>query len=189
MPNEETKEILDSCRASMDKTVGNLQAELAKVRTGRASPGLLDGVMVDYYGAPTPLKKLATVSAPEPRLLVVQPFDASSVAAIEKGIMRSDLGLMPRKDGKLIRVPIPELTGERRKELVKHIKHVAEEHKQSVRHERRDALALLKELEKDGAVDEDEARRTQKAVQDMTDAHCAKIDEHAARKEKEILTV
>jgi ribosome recycling factor len=187
MPSPEIKEILDTCKDSMDKTVGNLQAELAKVRTGRASPGLLDGVMVDYYGTPTPLKKLATVSAPEPRLLTVQPFDVSSVASIEKGIMKSDLGLMPQKDGKLIRVPIPELTGERRKELVKHLKHVAEDHKQSVRHERRDALALLKDLE--GSVEEDELRRGQKAVQDLTDAHCAKIDEHAARKEKEILTV
>ena len=187
MPSEETKQILDACKASMEKTVGNLQAELAKVRTGRASPGLLDGVMVDYYGTPTPLKKLASVSAPEPRLLVVQPFDVSAVANIEKGIMKSDLGLMPQKDGKLIRVPIPELTGERRKELVKHIKHVAEEHKQSVRHERRDALELLKDLE--GSIEEDEIRRAQKSVQDLTDAHCARVDEHAARKEKEILTV
>jgi ribosome recycling factor len=187
MPSPEIQEILDTCRASMDRTVANLQAELAKVRTGRASPGLLDGVMVDYYGTPTPLKKLATVSAPEPRLLTVQPYDASSVASIEKGIMKSDLGLMPQKDGKLIRVPIPELTGERRKELVKHLKHVAEEHKQSVRHERRDALALLKDLE--GSLEEDELRRAQKSVQDLTDAHCARIDEHAARKEKEILTV
>ena len=187
MANDEIKDILAACKESMEKTVGNLQTALAKVRTGRASPGLLDGVMVDYYGTPTPLKKLATVSAPEPRLLTVQPFDASAVANIEKGIMKSDLGLMPQKDGKLIRVPIPELTGERRKELVKHIKHVTEDHKQSVRHERRDSLALLKELE--GSVEEDEVRRSQKAVQDLTDAHCAKIDEHAARKEKEILTV
>ena len=187
MPSQEIKDVLDSCKESMEKTVGNLQAELAKVRTGRASPGLLDGVMVDYYGTPTPLKKLASVSAPEPRLLVVQPFDVSAVANIEKGIMKSDLGLMPQKDGKLIRVPIPELTGERRKELVKHIKHVAEEHKQSVRHERRDALELLKDLE--GSIEEDEIRRAQKSVQDLTDAHCAKVDEHAARKEKEILTV
>src|SRR5262245_16939866 len=187
MPSQEIKDVLDSCKESMEKTVGNLQTELAKVRTGRASPGLLDGVMVDYYGTPTPLKKLASVSAPEPRLLVVQPFDVSAVANIEKGIMKSDLGLMPQKDGKLIRVPIPELTGERRKELVKHIKHVAEEHKQSVRHERRDALELLKDLE--GSVEEDEIRRAQKSVQDLTDAHCVKVDEHAARKEKEILTV
>jgi ribosome recycling factor len=187
MPSQEIKEVLDSCKESMDKTVQNLQTELAKVRTGRASPGLLDGVMVDYYGSPTPLKKLATVSAPEPRLLLVQPFDVSAVGSIEKGIMKSDLGLMPQKDGKLIRVPIPELTGERRKELVKHIKGVAEEHKQSVRHERRDALELLKDLE--GSIEEDEIRRAQKSVQDLTDAHCAKVDEHAARKEKEILTV
>jgi ribosome recycling factor len=187
MASQEIKEILDSTRDAMDKTVGNLQAALAKVRTGRASPGLLDGVMVDYYGTPTPLKKLATVSAPEPRLLVVQPFDGGAVTSIEKAIMKSDLGLMPQKDGKLIRVPIPELTGERRKELVKHLKGVAEEHKQSVRHERRDALALLKDVE--GSVEEDEVRRAQKSVQDLTDAHCAKIDEHAARKEKEILTV
>ena len=187
MPSEETREIIDACKAAMEKTVGNLQAELAKVRTGRASPGLLDSVMVEYYGTPTPLKKLASVSAPEPRLLVVQPFDVTAVASIEKGIMKSDLGLMPQKDGKLIRVPIPELTGERRKELVKRIKGIGEEHKQSVRHERRDSLALLKELE--GSVEEDEIRRSQKAIQDLTDAHCAKIDEHEARKEKEILTV
>jgi len=187
MPSDETREVIDTCKESMEKTVANLAAELAKVRTGRASPGLLDGVMVDYYGTATPLKKLASVSAPEPRLLVVQPFDVSAVASIEKGIMRSDLGLMPQKDGKLIRVPIPELTGDRRKELVKRIKGIAEEHKQSVRHERRDALALLKELE--SSVQEDEIRRAQKSVQDLTDSHCAKIDEHEARKEKEILTV
>jgi ribosome recycling factor len=187
MPSSETREVIDTCKDAMEKTVGNLVAELGKVRTGRASPGLLDSVMVEYYGTPTPLKKLASVSAPEPRLLVVQPFDTSAVASIEKGIMKSDLGLMPQKDGKLIRVPIPELTGERRKELVKRIKGIAEEHKQSIRHERRDALALLKELE--DSVEEDEIRRSQKAIQDLTDAHCARIDEHEARKEKEILTV
>jgi ribosome recycling factor len=187
MPSQETKEILDSCKSSMEKTVANLVAELAKVRTGRASPGLLDGVMVEYYGTPTPLKKLASVSAPEPRLLTLQPFDAGSVASIEKAIMKSDLGLMPQKDGKLIRVPIPELTGDRRKELVKRIKSIAEDHKLSVRHERRDSLALLKELE--DSVEEDEIRRSQKAIQDLTDTYCAKVDEHEARKEKEILTV
>jgi len=187
MPSEEIKEILDSCKSLMEKSVANLQVELAKVRTGRASPGLLDGIMVDYYGTATPLKKLASVSAPEPRLLMIQPFDVTAVASIEKAIMKSDLGLMPQKDGKLIRVPIPELTGDRRKELVKRIKGIAEEHKQSVRHERRDALALLKELE--DSVEEDELRRAQKTVQDLTDAHCGKVDEHEARKEKEILTV
>jgi ribosome recycling factor len=187
MPSDDIKEILDSCKDLMGKTISNLQAELAKVRTGRASPGLLDGIQVEYYGTPTPLKKLASVSAPEPRLLMIQPFDATAVASIEKAIMKSDLGLMPQKDGKLIRVPIPELTGDRRKELVKRIKGIAEEHKQSVRHERRDALALLKELE--GSVEEDELRRAQKSIQDLTDAHCAKVDEHEARKEKEILTV
>ena len=188
MPSPEIKEILDACKESMEKTVGNLQAALAKVRTGRASPGLLDGVMVDYYGTPTPLKKLATVSAPEPRLLMVQPFDVSAVANIEKGIMKSDLGLMPQKDGKLIRVPIPELTGERRKELVKHLKGVAEDHKQSVA-ARTARRARAAQGARGRRIEEDEIRRAQKSVQDLTDAHCAKVDEHVARKEKEILTV
>jgi ribosome recycling factor len=144
---------------------------------------------VDYYGTATPLKSLATISAPEARLLVVQPFDPGAIDEIERGIMKADLGVSPNSDGKLIRVPIPELTEERRREYVKAVKKLAEERKVSVRNGRRDALALLKDMEKSKEIAEDESRRGQKQVQDMTDEHTNQIDQLLAAKEQEILTI
>jgi ribosome recycling factor len=189
MPSEEVQLVLDECKTAMDKSVASFQTDISKLRTGRANPALLDGVSVDYYGTPTALRKLATISVPEPRLLTIQPFDPKALAEIERGILKAGLGLTPKNDGKVVRVPIPELTEERRRELVKHMNKIAEEHKQSIRGARRDSLALIKDLEREGSVDEDESRRTQKLVQDLTDQHCARIDELAGKKEQEILTV
>jgi ribosome recycling factor len=189
MASEEVQLVLEEGKAAMDKSVGSFQSDIAKLRTGRANPALLDGIIVDYYGTPTALRKLATVSVPEPRLLTIQPFDPKAAADIERAILKSDLGLTPKNDGKLVRVPIPELTEERRRDLVKHMKKIAEEHKKSIRGARRDSLSLIKDLEKEGQVDEDESHRAQKSVQDLTDQHCARIDELATKKEQEILTV
>ncbi len=175
--------------SAMSKSLESLQRELAKVRTGRANPVLLEGVLVDYYGTPTPLKSLATVSAPEARLLVVQPYDPGATDEIERGILKADLGLTPNSDGKVIRVPVPELTEERRRDLVKTVKKMGEEHKVGVRNGRRDAMSLLKELEKSGDIAEDECRASQKKVQDMTDDYAKRIDELLASKEEEILTI
>ena len=141
--------IFTQLQKEMDQSVGALRKDLAKIRTGRASTALLEHIVVDYYGATTPLNQLATLSAPEPRLLVVQPYDRSAMGNIEKAILKSDLGLTPNNDGKIIRVPIPQLTEERRKELVKHVKKIGEEFRVSVRNHRRDAVEHLKEAEKE----------------------------------------
>src|SRR3989449_2790151 len=146
------EEFLTDATRRMDKSIESTRQEFNSVRTGRASPALLDRVQVDYYGTPTPLKNLATISAPEPRLLNVQPFDPGSVKAIEKAIQESDLGLQPSNDGKLVRLPVPQLTEERRKDLVKVVRHMAEEHRIAVREVRRDALKRLQELVKNGEV-------------------------------------
>jgi ribosome recycling factor len=153
-----TDEVLASCKDDMDKTIGAFKRELSHVRTGRANTALLDGIQVEYYGAKTPLNQLATLSAPEPTLLVIQPFDKGSVAAIEKAIKASDLGLNPQNDGKLIRVPVPPLTEERRRDLVKHTRKLAEDYRVSVRSHRRDSLEMLKELEKERTITEDDRR-------------------------------
>lgn len=189
MASEEVDLVLEESKDSMDKGVAAFATEAAKVRTGRASPGLLDGVMVDYYNTPTPLKKLATVNVPEPRLIVVQPFDPQGISDIERGILKANLGLTPSNDGKVVRVPIPELSEERRRELVKQVKKLAEEHKQGVRHARRDAISMLKDLQKEGSIDEDESRRGQSKVQDLTDAATTEIDKQVETKEEEILRV
>jgi ribosome recycling factor len=160
-----------------------------KVRTGRASTALLDGIQVDYYGTPTPLNQLANMSTPDPRLIVVSPYDKGSITAIEKAIQASDLGLTPSNDGKVVRIPIPPLTEERRKELVKHIHRLAEDHKVGVREGRRDALSMLKDLESEGAVPADDRRREEKKIQGLTDDYVKKIDEMTAQKEEEILQV
>ena len=173
----------------MDKSLRSLRAELQKVRTGRASTALLDGLQVDYYGAPTPLNQLANLLTPDPRLIVVSPFDKSVMQAIEKAILSSDLGLTPSNDGKVIRIPIPPLTEERRKELVKHVHRLAEDHKVGVREARREALSLLKDLESDGSVPQDERHRAEKATQKLTDDFVKKIDDMTAQKEEEILQV
>src|SRR5438034_7237480 len=155
----------------MDKSVETTHHEFNSIRTGRASAALLDHVQVDYYGTATPLNQLATINVPEPRLLTIQPFDPSSLKSIEKAIMESDLGLTPSNDGKLIRLPIPQLTEERRKELVKVVRHVAEEGRVAVRNVRRDAIHHLKELVDKSEVGKDEEHRAEERVQKLTDDH------------------
>ena len=173
----------------MDKSVETTQHEFNSIRTGRASAALLDHVAVDYYGTPTPLNQLATINVPEPRMLTVQPFDPSSMKAIEKAIMESDLGLTPSNDGKIIRLPIPQLTEERRKELVKVVKHLAEEGRVAVRNVRRDVMHDLKELVKDGEVGDDEEHRAEDRAQKVTDEHVKRIDDLLKHKEDEIMEV
>ncbi len=181
--------VLSESEDGMKKSMGHLRADLKKVRTGRANPGLLEGIQVDYYGTMTPLNQLANLTAPDPRLIVISPYDKGALQGIEKAIQASDLGLSPSNDGKVVRIPIPALTEERRKELVKHVKKVAEDHKLGVRDARRDALAALKQFETDGDLPADDRRRGEKQVQDLTDAYVKQIDEHADAKEQEILQV
>jgi ribosome recycling factor len=173
----------------MDKSVEATHEHFNSVRTGRATPALLDRITIDYYGTPTPLKNLATISAPEPRLLSIQPFDPSSIKQIEKTIQESDLGLTPSNDGKLIRLPIPQLTEERRRELVKVVRSMAEEGRVAVRNVRRDAIKHLEELVKNGDVGDDEERAAEGRVQKLTDEHTSRIDDLLKRKEAEIMEV
>jgi ribosome recycling factor len=182
-------EVLSSCRQDMEKTIGAFKKELSHVRTGRANTALLDGIMVDYYGAKTPLNQVATLSAPEPTLLVVTPYDKTIVAAIEKAIKASDLGLNPQNDGKLIRVPIPPLTEERRRDLVKHTRKLAEDYRVSVRNHRRDALEMLKELEKDRQITEDDRRHTAEKVEAVTKEAVERLEKTLKAKEDEIMAV
>jgi len=183
------EDFLADATRRMDKSIESTRQEFNSVRTGRASPALLDRVQVDYYGTPTPLKNLATISAPEPRLLNVQPFDPTSVKAIEKAIQESDLGLQPSNDGKLIRLPIPQLTEERRKELVKVVRRYAEDGKVAIRNVRRDVMRHLEELVRNGEVGDDEERRAENQVQKLTDEHTKTIDELLKHKEAEIMEV
>ena len=173
----------------MDKSVESAQHEFNTLRTGRASPALLDRIQIDYYGTKTPLKQLATINAPEPRLLTVQPFDPSSLPTIERAIQESDLGLTPNNDGKVIRLPIPQLTEERRKDLVKVARQMAEDGRVAVRNVRRDVMHHLKELVDNGDVGSDEEHRAEERVQKLTDDHTHKIDDLLKRKEEEILEV
>jgi ribosome recycling factor len=183
------EDLVQDAGRRMDKSVEAAQTEFATLRTGRASPALLDRVQIDYYGQQTPLKQLATISAPEPRMLTIQPFDPNSVSSIERAIQESDLGLTPSNDGKLIRLPIPQLTEERRKELVKVVRHMAEEGRVAVRNVRRDAIHHLKELVDNGEVGSDEEHRAEERVQKLTDDHVHEIDELLKRKEAEIMEV
>ncbi len=173
----------------MDKSVETTQHEFNSIRTGRAAAALLDHVTVDYYGTATPLNQLSTINVPEPRMLTVQPFDPSSLKTIEKAIMESDLGLTPSNDGKIIRLPIPQLTEERRKDLVKVVRQRAEDGRIAVRNVRRDVMHHLKELVQKGDVGGDEERRAEERAQKLTDEHVHKIDELLKRKEAEILEV
>ena len=182
-------DLVQDATRRMDKSVEAAQTEFGTLRTGRASPALLDRIQIDYYGQQTPLKQLATISAPEPRMLTIQPFDPNSVATIERAIQESDLGLTPSNDGKLIRLPIPQLTEERRKELVKLVKRYAEEGKVAVRNVRRDVMRHLEELVRNGDVGDDEERRAEGHVQKLTDDHVHEIDELVKRKEAEIMEV
>ena len=181
--------IFTQLQREMDQSVSALRKELAKVRTGRASTTLLEHIVVEYYGATTPLNQLATLSAPEPRLLVVQPYDRSAMADIEKAILKSDLSLTPNNDGKIIRVPIPQLTEERRKELVKHVKKIAEEFRVSVRNHRRVAVEQLKEAEKKKEITADDSKHGHDRVQKITDEYIGRIDKIVKAKEEEIMEV
>ena len=173
----------------MDKSVEAARHELNTIRTGRASAALLDRIQIDYYGTPTPLRQLATINVPEPRLLTVQPFDPNSLKQIERALQESDLGLTPSNDGKIIRLPIPQLTEERRKELVKVVRGLAEEGRVAVRNIRRDAIHHLKELADNGEVGSDEERRAEERVQKLTDDHTHAIDDLLKHKEEEIMEV
>jgi ribosome recycling factor len=173
----------------MDKTIGNLGRELAKIRTGRANPAILEGLRVDYYGTPTPINQMATVSVPESRLIVISPWEASKCNDIVKTIQASDLGLTPQTDGKVVRLAFPALTEDRRKELVKMVKKVGEDHKIVVRKERRDANDLLKSLQKDGDITEDDSHKATDRVQKLHDDYIKKIDDVIGRKEAEIMEI
>ena len=173
----------------MDKSVEATHEHFNSVRTGRASAALLDRIQIDYYGTPTPLKNLATINVPEPRMLTIQPFDPSSVKQIERALMESDLGLTPSNDGKVVRLPIPQLTEERRKEYVKVVRTMAEEGRIAVRNVRRDVLRHLEDLVRNGEVGDDEERAAEGRVQKLTDEHVHQIDELLKRKESEIMEV
>jgi ribosome recycling factor len=187
--SEFTDELISDGRERMQKSVENCKHELATVRTGRASPHLLDRLMVDYYGAETPIKQLANVAAPDARLLTLTPFDKNSMGLIEKAIMESDLGLTPNNDGNVIRLQIPELNEERRREMVKVVHGVAEEGKVAVRNIRRDVIHDLRELKKEGEVGEDDERRAESELQKITDGATEDIDAALKAKEEEILEV
>src|SRR5205085_1280469 len=186
---ETVKDVETSLRTRMEKAIADLQHEMAAIRTGRASLGLLDHIRVDYYGTPTPLNQVANLHVPEPSMITIQPWDVSQIAPIEKAIRVSDLGLNPSNDGKIIRLPIPPLTEERRKDLVKKLHGVAEHHRVSVRNVRRDGNENVKKLLKDKKITEDEDKRAHDEIQKMTDGYMGKIDQAAKMKEKEILEI
>ncbi len=183
------KDSFAQLRTRMDKAVEDFRKEMASTRTGRASVHMLDGVTVDAYGSQMPLNQLANVSAPEPQLITVQPWDVSQVGAIEKAIRSADLGLNPMNDGKLVRVPVPPLTEERRQEMVKHLHKVLEEHRTAVRNIRRDGNELIKKALKDKKITEDEERGALEQIQKLTDDEIKKIEELAKGKEKEVLSI
>ena len=183
------EDFLADAKRRMDKSIEATHHEFNSIRTGRASPALLDRVTIDYYGTQTPLKSLASISAPEPRLLVVQPFDPGAIKNIERAVQESDLGLTPSNDGKVVRLPIPALTEERRKDLVKVVRRVAEDGKVAIRNVRRDVMQHLKELVVNGDVGDDEERRAEQQVQKITDDHTKSIDDLLKVKEAEIMEV
>ncbi len=186
---ELTDELLSDAADRMGKSVESTRGEFGSVRTGRASPALLDRIVVDYYGAPTPLKQLATINAPEARMLTVQPFDQSSIKAIERAIMESDIGLTPSNDGRLIRLNIPELNEERRRELVKVVRHIAEEGRVAIRNIRRDVMHDLRELKDAGEAGADDEHRAEVELQKLTDQRITELDAVLKGKEAEILEV
>ena len=183
------KEAMTRTRQRMEETVEDLRRELSHLRTGRASVTLLEGVRVDYYGVPTPLNQIAKVTTPDATLIAVQPFDVSLLDAIDKAIRAADLGLNPTNDGKLVRVPIPPLTEERRKELVKHVRNLGEDGKIAIRNIRRDANDQVKKLEKNKEISQDEEHAAQEQIQTETDARVKRIDELIKSKEQELMTV
>jgi ribosome recycling factor len=187
--NDVLKDFLDEAKARMQRSVDATRNEFATVRTGRASPHLLDRIEVDYYGATTPLRQLSQISASEARLLTITPYDKNSIKAIEKAILESDVGLTPSNDGQVIRLSIPELTEERRKELVKIVHGIAEQGRVSVRNVRRDVMHDLRELKSEGEVGSDDEHRAESELQKLTDSHVGEIDSALAGKEQEILEV
>lgn len=183
------KDLLQETENRMVKTIEALDTDLKTVRTGRASPALIERVMVEYYGTPAPLNQLAVISAPEPNLLVVRPFDPASLSNIEKAIMAADLGLNPGNDGRLIRVPIPRLTEERRREMVKRVSRRVEEAKIAVRNIRRDSLDELREYEAESLISEDDLTRGQEQLQQMTDRYVEQVEQVGSRKEQDIMEI
>jgi len=181
--------VVKDCSDKMKKTVASLERDLGKVRTGRASLALFDDIRVDYYGTPTPLKQAATLAVPESRLIVIQPWDTSIIGDIEKAILKSELGMTPVNDGKVIRITVPRLTEERRRELVKVVKKMGETAKIGVRNIRREAIDRLRKQEKEKEISEDELRSSQAEVQDTTDAFVDRVDEIVGAKEKEIMEI
>ncbi len=181
--------VFSETEVKMKKTVEHFQSELGSMRAGRATPALLEKITVDYYGQPTPVNQTATISVPEPRLLVIQPWDKSQIEAIEKAILKSDLGINPTNDGNVIRLAVPQLTEERRQQLVKNLRRLAEEEKVAIRNIRRDGNDLLKDLEKEGEISEDDLRRNLEEIQEMTNTYIKEIDQLLSQKEEEILEV
>jgi ribosome recycling factor len=188
-PDTLIDELLLDARDRMGKSVDSIRHEFGSVRTGRATPALLDRIMVDYYGTATPLKQLATISAPEPRLLTIQPYDKSSIKSIERAILESDIGLTPSNDGNLIRLGVPELTEERRKQLVRVVRHIAEEGRVAIRNIRRDVMHDLREMKEAGEAGSDDEHRAEVELQKVTDVGVAELDELLKHKEAEILEV
>jgi ribosome recycling factor len=183
------KDVETNLKTRMEKVISDLQHEMASIRTGRASLGILDHIRVDYYGTPTPLNQIANLHVPEPALITIQPWDVSQIGPIERAIRVSDLGLNPSNDGKMIRLPIPPLTEERRKELVKRLHGVAEHHRVSVRNIRRDGNEAVKKLLKDKKITEDDDKKAHDEIQKLTDVYMLKIDQAAKTKEKEVLEI
>ncbi len=183
------KEVLNQTEQKMEKCLKSLDAEFSTIRAGRANPAILDKLQVDYYGVPTQINAMAAVSVSEARILLIQPWDASSIKAIEKAILASDIGIVPTNDGKAIRLVFPQLTEERRKDLCKQVKKYGEEAKVTIRNCRRDAIDKFKAMKKNSEITEDDVKDCEKKVQTLTDKYCEKIDKVCADKEKEIMTV
>lgn len=182
-------ELIKNTEEKMNKTIEVLERDYKSIRAGRANASVLDRINVDYYGAPTPIQQMAAISIPEPRVLMISPWDASTLKTIEKAILTSDIGINPQNDGRVIRLSFPPLTEERRKEIVKEVKKVAEDSKVAIRNTRRDAIEKLKALKKANTVTEDDVTNGEKKIQNLTDKYCKEIDELAAAKEKEILEI
>ena len=182
-------ELIKNTEEKMNKTIAVLERDYKSIRAGRANASVLDRVTVDYYGVPTPIQQMAAISVPEPRILMIQPWDATTLKAIEKAILTSEIGINPQNDGRVIRLAFPPLTEERRKDIVKDVKKMAEENKVAIRNTRRDALEKLKGLKKANTVTEDDVTNGEKKIQNITDKFCKEIDELAALKEKEILEI
>ncbi len=183
------KELKEKAKSKMEKSINVMLSDFAAIRAGRANPNVLDKVKVDYYGAPTPVNQMAAVSVAEARVLVITPWDKSTLKSIEKAIQASDIGINPQNDGQVIRLTFPQLTEDRRKEIVKDVKKGGEDTKVAIRSIRRDAMEKLKAMKKNSEITEDEQKDGEEAIQKMTDKFCKEVDEHVAEKEKEILSI